>query len=274
MGRPYETDHFNQTVAGMRIAVFSDVHGNPFACRAVLQAIQQAGKFDEIVAAGDLCLGGSDPGGCIDLLRASGVQAIYGNTEKYLYQPEQEPGDESHRRKWSKLQPAVRWTRKALTDNQLGWLLGLPFELRLSPNDQTEDDLLVVHANPADVELMILPPEEVQKSLWGEVRQADNDSRLTQSLQGVKAKTIAFGHFHYVSERILEDKRLVNVASCSLPGIDHDRRARYTSFTWRRGSWQIERHWVEYEAENEITDLNASDMPSKEFFTSYFGQGD
>ena len=271
-GQVYQDRWLNQMAEPMRIAVFSDVHGNPFACRAVLQAIHREGRFEAIVAAGDLCLGGSDPGGCIDLLRANNVLAVYGNTEEYLYQPEKESRDDNHRRKWGKLQPAVRWALAGLAEDQLDWLRGLPFELRFSPNDRSEDDLLVVHANPVDVELMILPPEEVQRSLWGEVRQANNDTSLALTLQAVTAKTIAFGHFHYSSERVLGDKRLVNVASCSLPGVDHNWLARYTTFTWRGRNWHIERRWVEYEAEHEISALNASDMPSKEFFISYFGQ--
>ena len=257
----------------MRVAIFSDIHGNPYACRAVLEAIQAEGEFEAIVAAGDLCLGGSDPAGCIDLLRAAGVQAVYGNTEEYLFHPEQEPQDESHRRKWSQLQPAVRWTRSRLAAEQFDWLHNLPFELSFSPSSDPEDDLLVVHANPANVELMILPPEAIQKSLWGEVRQPDSDPCLRQALQGATARTIGFGHFHYPSERLLGERRLVNVAACSLPGIDHDRRARYTTFTWLGKTWQIERHWVDYGAEREIAALETSDMPSKEFFRLIFDTG-
>jgi hypothetical protein len=271
----YEQIHLSGkfVTSSMRIAVFSDVHGNPFACQAVLQAIHREGDFEAILAAGDLCLGGSDPGGCIDLLRANDAQAVYGNTEEYLYQPGREPRDDRHRRNWDKLQPAACWTRGRLTEEQFSWLRGLPFELRYSPNERPEAGLLVVHANPADVEVMILPSAEIQTGLWGEVRQADDDPSLVRVLEGVTASTIAFGHFHFTSERFWEDKRLVNVAACSLPGVDHDRRARYTIFTWRGNHWQIERHWVEYEAKKEIAALQAGDMPSKDFFISYFGQG-
>jgi hypothetical protein len=75
----------------MRLAIFSDVHGNPFACEAVLGAIAREGTFDTILAAGDLCLGGSDPAGCIERLAAAGVQAVCGNTEQYLRFPDQLP---------------------------------------------------------------------------------------------------------------------------------------------------------------------------------------
>ena len=84
----------------MRIGVFSDIHGNPYACEAVLQAITVDGHFDTIVAAGDLCLGGSDPAKCVDLLEGSGVEAVYGNTDEYIFEPEKEPGDDLHRTKW------------------------------------------------------------------------------------------------------------------------------------------------------------------------------
>jgi predicted phosphodiesterase len=255
----------------MRIAAFSDVHGNPFACQAVLQAIEQEGDFEVIVAAGDLCLGGSDPARCIDMLCTRGVQAVHGNTDEFLFQPECEPRDDNHRKKWAQIQPAVYWTRSRLSPEQFNWLQALPFELRISPNGHPKDDLLVVHANPVDLELVILPPERVQKVLWGEIRQPDNDASLSRTLRATTAQTIAFGHFHYSSERILEDKRLVNVASCSLPGIDHDRRARYTTFTWHGNAWEAEPRWVAYDAQAEIDAIQASDLPSKAFFIGYFG---
>ena len=41
----------------MRIAIFADIHGNPFATRAVLDAIADNGVFDAVVMAGDMCSG-------------------------------------------------------------------------------------------------------------------------------------------------------------------------------------------------------------------------
>ena len=92
----------------MRIAVFSDVHGNPYACKAVLDAIEREGAFDARIAAGDLCLGGSDPGACVDMLRAAGVIGVYGNTEIYILHPEQTPNDELHRNNWDAIPPWLR----------------------------------------------------------------------------------------------------------------------------------------------------------------------
>jgi hypothetical protein len=254
----------------MRIAVFSDLHGNPYACQAVLQALQREGP-DALVAAGDLCLGGSDPSSCVELLRLSGASAVYGNTERYLLNPDREPADEQHLRKWPPIQAAAFWTLARLSRAQRTWLSALPFELRFSPTSRPEDDLLVVHANPREVETVICPPPPEQVKLWEAIRQPDDDPELVSLLNGINASVIAFGHFHYVFTRTWRSLQLACVAGCSLPGIDHDWRARFTLFTWSGQEWRIENRWVEYDASQEIDALRASDLPSREFFIGYFG---
>jgi hypothetical protein len=254
----------------MRLAIFSDVHGNPYACEAVLRAIAQQGTFDAILAAGDLCLGGSDPAGCVEQLMEAGVQAVYGNTEQYLRSPDQTPPDELHRSIWNVIQPAAYWTLARLSSQQLGWVFGLPFERQFSPTGRSSDDLLLVHANPKDVEWMIYPSETEQLHLWGELRQPDEAAELQRSMSGVEARVIAFGHFHYMFQRPWHEKTLLGVACCSLPGIDHDRRARFSIFEWVKTKWTISQHWVEYEPEKEIAALLASDMPSRDNFLGYF----
>jgi predicted phosphodiesterase len=255
----------------MRIAVFSDVHGNPYACETTLKSIRSEASCDAVVAAGDLCLGGSDPSACVDMLRDAGVRCVYGNTEVYINHPDQPPEDENHRSKWDKLQPAVYWTRSKLSADQLDWMSSLPFECNFSPTQNPVDDLLVVHANPKDVELMIYPGVSEQQRLWKKVRQPDDDPDLITILSDTVPNTIAFGHFHYPSTRRWRDKLLVNVASCSLPGVDYDRRVRYSLFDWKNGEWTVKQRWVEYETDQEINALYAREMPSKEFFIRYFG---
>jgi predicted phosphodiesterase len=255
----------------MRIAVFSDVHGNAFACQAVLQAIQVESSCDALVAAGDLCLGGSNPAGCVDLLSSAAALGVYGNTEIYLFNPAQDPADEPHRAKWQHIQPAVYWTLQRLSAVHLEWLQKLPFELHFSPTSSQSDDLWVVHANPKDVERNIYPPYDEQRRLFDRLHQPDDDPALLELLDGMPAAVLAFGHFHYAFVRSWRDKTLVDVACCSLPGINHDRRAHYTLFTWREKSWLIEQRQVEYDAGQEIEALQASSNPSKEFFRRYFG---
>ncbi len=254
----------------MRVIVFSDIHGNPYACEAVLQAIKDEGAYDAILAAGDLCLGGSDPAACVDMLAAGGISGVYGNTEEYIYDPEVMPPDELHKAMWERVKPVAYWVREKLSTDQMDWLRALPFEQRFSPSAQPSDDLLVVHANPKDNELTIYPPPAGQRELWEQVRQPDEDLHLGEILNGVNCSVIAFGHFHFTHERHWKDLHLVDVAPCSMPSIDRDPRARYTIFTWDKGGWEISRRWVAYDFNSEIKALKISDLPFREDFMRYF----
>jgi predicted phosphodiesterase len=68
----------------MRIAIFSDIHGNPYSTRSVLAVICKWTSFDAVVAAGDICAGGSDPPGCVDLLGDMMYLAVYGNADESI----------------------------------------------------------------------------------------------------------------------------------------------------------------------------------------------
>ena len=52
----------------MRLAVFSDVHGNLSALEALLTYIATEALY-KIVFAGDLCLFGPRPADCVDVIR-------------------------------------------------------------------------------------------------------------------------------------------------------------------------------------------------------------
>lgn len=65
----------------MKIAVFSDIHGNYQALKAVLKKISN--KYDEIVFLGDAIDVGPDSLECIKLLQKSNVKFVLGNHDLY-----------------------------------------------------------------------------------------------------------------------------------------------------------------------------------------------
>ena len=258
----------------MRIAVFSDVHGNPFVCETVLKEIENAGPFDAVVAAGDSLFGGSDPARCAELLMASGAQVLYGNTEEYIRAPQLIPPDKRHARKWDRLQPIAYWIREQLSPQQLAWVDAMPFEARFSPTNNPQDDLLVVHANPKDNLLFIYPEPVDQITVFGEVSQPDDDPDLNAYIEGVTAHTVAFGHLHWSSVRHWNGYTLVNVAACSGSVYNGLERARFTVFTWTGDSWALERHAIKYEAQLEAAALRASTHPDKETWAKTYDAED
>lgn len=66
----------------MKIAVFSDVHGNLKALKAVLEQIR-AQKADEIVFLGDIFQRGNEEFECLEMLKNSNAVCIKGNCELY-----------------------------------------------------------------------------------------------------------------------------------------------------------------------------------------------
>lgn len=223
----------------MRVAVFSDVHGNLTALEAVLADIEQQGA-DTAVFAGDLCFIGPRPSECLQLVRERGIPAIYGNTDDWVLGRQEPPPPR---------QATAAWTREQLSEAQRAWLNALPFAVRYQQTSNAADALHIVHANPRDVNQIIFPPEQEQQTYYNQIRQPD--SELEPLLAGLEAAVLAFGHLHIPSTRTWGDLRLANISSVNVPG-DGDPRAKYGLFTWQGGEWGLELRRVEYDIAAEV----------------------
>lgn len=242
----------------MRIAIFSDVHGNLTALEAVLKHIKQQ-KPDLILFAGDLCVFGARPGACVQRVREEDIASIYGNTDGWISNrpllsddivAEKEARDQD-------IDTAAGWTMAQMAEMDLAWLRTLPFHRRVSPTPHPEDDLFIVHANPQDVDQPIHPPESLQEHFYGEVKQPDDD--LRPLLSDAIAGTIAFGHVHIPSVRQWQGITLANISSVSL-ALDGDNRAKYGLLTWDDG-WTVEHMRVEYDVDQEVDYLKRLKPP-------------
>ncbi|UCG23546.1 MAG: metallophosphoesterase family protein [Chloroflexota bacterium] len=238
----------------MRIAIFSDVHGNLSALQAVLADIDRHSDLDQVIFAGDLCLVGPRPQATLNVLRERDLPAIVGNTDEWIRQPPPLPDSlpEAERSARLRLRDLCLWTEGQLSAESLLWLddLRSAFQIRITPSSIPAEDLLIVHANPQDLLGIIFPSIERQQELYGRIRQPDED--LIPVLGDEPTRTIAFGHLHIPGLRFWRDKQLINVSSVSLPG-DGDSRAKYAILTWdaERG-WTAEFIHVEYAIADEI----------------------
>jgi predicted phosphodiesterase len=219
----------------VQIVILSDVHGNVVALEAVLAAIRREAAPDALFVAGDLALIGPRPAEAMALLRSlDGARFVMGNCDKYVaFDP---PGDTE-----------VDWTRARLSDDDMAFLRELPFEQRLEVAPGHE--LLVVHANPRDLEQPIKP--------------GGHDALIRPLLEGVAAEVVAFGHYHVPFLRKIDRWMLVDVASVGFPR-DGDQRAVYVTLTWAGGEWQIEHHRVPFAIEAVARDYTAVGYPDAE----------
>ena len=220
----------------MRVACFSDIHGNIRGLDACLADLREQGGADTIVGAGDYCMDGPRPRAVVERLRELGATCIRGNTDRYIAEPDT-PGDDDAER------AALAWQRKTLGAEHVAWLGALPFEARFGDG---ADALLVVHANPANDD----------EHVWPQA----TDAQLERLFATTPERTIAFGHLHLPYARMWRDRLLVNVASAGLPK-DGDPRASYAILTQRGGGWQVKHRRVVFDVERVVRDIERSGMP-------------
>lgn len=219
----------------MRIAVLSDIHGYSLALTRVLDKIAQH-RVDHLLVAGDLCEGGPDPAGVIAALSEADAECVYGNTDRDII----ENGRGS----------STAWARAQIGESGLEFLRSLPFSIRVPHprhEGQREADLLVVHANPTDVDRHLSPNA--------------SDREIREIVGDEVARTIAFGHLHVAYTRVVDDTTLVDVSAVGNPR-DGDLRPRYAIFEDTGDGWTFEMHYVDYPLEETREQMERSGMPN------------
>ncbi|HEU4323581.1 MAG TPA: metallophosphoesterase family protein [Roseiflexaceae bacterium] len=218
----------------MQIVIFSDVHGNVTALEAVLEAIRRDEQPDALFVAGDLVMVGPRPSEALALLRSiPEARFVMGNTDRYVVDNQSDP--------------QIAFVRERLSDDDLAFLAGLPFEQRLEVAPGHE--LLVVHANPHDLETPIKP--------------GSAEALVAPLLAGVTAEVIAFGHYHVPFTRQIGRHTLVDVASVGMPR-DGDQRAVYVVLTWDGTGWQVAHRRVPFDIQSVARDYAAVGFPDAE----------
>ncbi len=223
----------------MRIAVISDIHGNQIALEAVLQDLAQQPAVDQLVIAGDLCLNGPCPRQVLETVQGLHCPVIQGNLDLEVVTKAAEKGE--------KKRSTVAWTREQIGQEGIDYLASLPFSYHVvNPNGS---DLLIVHANPLNLEDALFPNAP--------------DSVLEHFLSGLALDigVLVFGHLHIAYTRRWRHLLLVDVASCGLPR-DEDLRAAYGILTWQDSLWEAEIRRVVYDVQAVVKQIKTCGMPN------------
>jgi predicted phosphodiesterase len=197
------------------VAALYDIHGNLPALDEVLKDAEAAGA-DTYLLGGDFGAWSPWPGETIERLRGlPNTTWIRGNGERWLREP---PLDRPE------VMAAFAGQSSGLGTDE-GWLYSLQAQFEL-------DGVLYVHGSPlSDVESF--PPEP-----------GEDDERM---LNGVRDKTVVFGHSHQQFRRPgPSGTTLINPGSAGMP-LDGDVRAAYAlggddgEFEFRRVEYDVER---------------------------------
>jgi len=210
------------------VAIVSDIHGNREAYEAILADLEE-NPVDAVVYAGDYALFGDRPAEVVKLVRRSGAPAIVGNTDEYVVEASKGPISE--------------WTRARLHEDDLRWIVRLPFGCWIRPAvDSTDvESLALVHATPADVEATLILDEDP----FGD-RELTPAEDARAMMAGLRANLVVHGHIHLAQQGEIDGQRVASVGSVGFP-FDGDQRAAYAVARFEDGNWTLEHRRVAYD---------------------------
>lgn len=227
----------------MRVAVMSDIHGFDLALETVLADLDAQGPFDEVIVAGDLCEEGPAPDEVLALLQERSLTVLTGNTDRDLVAVAREGGGRGREHF-----PIAR-----IGPEGVAYLAELPFSRRITPPGGTspDDDLLVVHANPHNLD------DKLDETM--------SDRELGEVLGDTRAAVVAFGHHHVTFTRRVGDLLLVDVSAVGNPK-DGDLRCKYGILTWdeEARAWSVELRKLDYPLDATAAQILGSDLPNPE----------
>ena len=199
----------------MRVLVISDVHANLPAMRAVLD---EAGKADLVIHAGDVVGYNPFPNEAIELLREVGARSVMGNHDYSVGF-----GDVSYMNPMAEI--ADFWTIENLKPGYVSFLRSLPRSMRLSLGGLR---VHVVHGAPPDDIFTYVFPWDAGPWL----------------LERARADILIIGHSHIQFKMEFENGLLLNPGSVGQPR-DGDPRAAFAILDIT-DSYDLELARVEY----------------------------
>jgi putative phosphoesterase len=223
----------------MRLAIFSDIHGNLQALDAVLADIG-AQQPDAVYCLGDLVGYGASPNEVTARVRELGCPTVMGNYDDGVGFDRDECGcayrEEAERERG---QRSLEWTKARTTAENKAYLRSLHHEIRLEDGGRR---ILLVHGSP----------RKMNEYLF-EDRPLSSFERLAASS---RADLIVFGHTHRPYVKDVDGVRFLNAGSVGKPK-DGDWRACYAIVDEGRVTFRR----LEYDVRAAAAAIRATDLP-------------
>lgn len=255
----------------MRLAVFSDIHGNLTAFEAALADLQAQGGADVTWFLGDLAAFGPRPAECIRRVKAlvdavkddeqkkHTLRVIHGNTDRHLVygsrptaaKPAKDADEFANmRRFWRDIGDRLNWCADQLAFEDYEFLAKLPGETDLKADGYGY--VIGYHGIPGDDEGMALTP-------------TSSDEEAADALLDREGRLGIGGHIHVQMDRMVGGWRVVNVGSVGVPFDANTGKAEYGIFTFETGDVQVDLRAVAYDAESVIADSEARGNPATDW---------
>jgi predicted phosphodiesterase len=238
----------------VRYALFSDVHANLPALKAVLADIGRMPDRPVTYHLGDLVGYAPWPDETVAFIRMARIAGVAGNYDSTIGSGHRHSGsDHAETQQEILSNEGYAWTLAHTDVETRRYLSGLPFRVDLKPlgGHRGGPRVVLVHGTPT-----------LNTLHWGADRSDDFSLRMA-TVAGVQAgDVICFGHTHTPWHREIEGIHFVNVGSAGRPK-DGDWRAGYVVLDVGDGPVGVDFRRVEYDVAETMAGIRASGLPDE-----------
>lgn len=245
----------------MKIALFSDIHANLLALKAVFADIDQQNP-DQLYCLGDLVSYAPYPNEVIEEIRARRIPTIAGNHDEFIGNSPNDDGNIYQLEDGMSAGAISKaLTNQLLTEANRAYLKALPQHMSIDFKfDDQQIRLLLVHGSP----------RKINEYLFEEHEEADLLNLMTDN----QAYIMAFGHTHKPFHRVLADtegnfRHAINIGSVGKPK-DGNPHACYVILEFddasairEENSLNVRFIRVPYDVESVASSIEQSDFPNE-----------
>ena len=246
----------------MRLAMLSDIHGNPIALDAVLRDIDSQGGADEYWILGDHANQGYDPVGVMQRLdRLPTKRCVSGNTDRYLVDGsrrgpsvERVLANPDLMNRVVSAEQGTGWARGALTaTGWYDWFRRLPFEQRKTLPDSAR--LLGVHAS-------------LKSDEWVPI-ETTTAEEVAEHFPDLNADVVFSGHAHLESDHTFFGTRFITLGSVA-NSMNDDPSAKYAILEADNSGHRVIRRHVAFDYDRVVEAIKAAFHPSEPWLLKFY----
>lgn len=184
----------------MKIAVFSDVHGNKHALDAVLADLKKR-QPDLVVCLGDLVGYGAYPDAVVQTIQETGILTIMGNYDDAIVNRRMVCGcDYKDEKEMEAGVISISWTVENTSESNKKFMKSLPDRIIKEIDGKK---ILFVHGSP----------RQLNEYLYEDVPA----EHILSMMQEAGADVLVCGHTHLPYHRLVEGRHIINAGSAGKP---------------------------------------------------------
>ncbi|MDD2203633.1 MAG: metallophosphoesterase [Bacilli bacterium] len=237
----------------MKIAIFSDIHGNYQALEAILNDIKGAG-YDEIIYLGDAIAIGPDNKKCLELLKNSNVNYLLGNHELYFLNGVEldnalEPNEVVHQ----------KWVASQLDQSDREFLRKCSLDYTLEIYDKKIKFSHFLLSGDSEIHPFVELFKLLKKDTWFKYS------------KDYEYYFVGHEHNSYMYDEYLEKNNIVsNLILVGSSGCIKENQTYYIGLEVDQESISFSRHSLSYDRGTFIETINGVDYPEKDFMSKTF----